>query len=613
MSPPFPIRRNRGGLDTANLFQYDISGQSSQDVADTLRLLIWVSGAIPDLERLKRRVISYSPAILYYKNPMRFTIDWEESEPRKFGGTAMPVGTCWNTTFRHFNVATSFPIPPRPVGFVGLEAPLGLVSDLAQIEYMLPYLDTFVLKGERTALIPLDYNTDDSKKVTEIQWHLVESSNGQLLSMDTDDGYEPSNLGCLGPDDYNRILKSENIRHFVGLYQEASLHFGTAESSSRGIDSVVIGRDGVTSPSGRSAGWQRTFSISSSISLPAFGSIGVSTSFKPVRRNTRALNVDRSLESWVRLACKNITLLYDVRTKTAWLVPEICAIFHLMKAWIIYLEPPANPLLMFPTSSEIHLDLAGEQQHCVNFTRQLSEEHRKILEEFFKAFRMLKEDIIFRSKGPRLRFANFCGQSGRLTGVDFQQLASLPEIVTPLNVKINDRTGGPWIEMLEANWNKAVSCIKRGTDSWKATRLKVVSLLCHDLRGSPPIQPMPNKLRCRNWDPIPNGCDYMVTTVQCLQHLTNNYPGDRGKISPSHWWTEGNTRPFDFQPCQLGGRWCNRLQLMLSEEPSDKQRARADEFVREESERALCAIVFGSRMPTDTSSERCRLISCLRE
>lgn len=585
------------------LFRYRVSGQSSQDVANTLRLLIWVSGAIRDAAK---EGLLHRPSILYYKgSTRRFIIEWQVSQLRRLEGTPKQMGTCWNRSFRHFNVATSFPIPPRPVGFIGLEAPLRLVSDLAQIEYMLPYLDAFVLKGQRTALIPLKYNRDASQKVTAVQWHLIESPK-YPLSMDTVDGFNPSNLGCFGPRaDYNPVLNSEDIRHFVGLYEEASLHVGVGDCSSRGVRSVVDGRDGVTRPSEWSLGWQRTLTLSSSISIPG-GSIGASTTFKPVRTITRTSDVPRDLELLVYSACKNLTLLYDIRTKTAWLVPEICAIFHLLQASIMGCRTPPNTAPMFPTSSQIHLDLAREQRHCVHFAKTLSEEHQTRLKGFIQIFRLLKEDIIYKSEGRR-RLDNFFRQGNQLAGVDFEHLAGFPEMITPLNVQVDDRTGGPWVQVLEDNWKEAVRCIRQG-DSGKATRLKVVSLLCDDLRGSPPIQPIPDQRRCRSWHPIPEGCDYMVTTIQCLQLLTNNYPGDRGKISPSHWWTEGDTRPFDFQACQHGSRWCNRLQRMLSKKPSGDRRKWADDFVREESERALCAIIFGSREPPATGSEGCRLM-----
>lgn len=593
------------GPEEDNVFQYRVSSPYPKDVTSTLRLLIWVSGAIRDL---KEKAVLYSPAILYHKDSShRFTIEWRVSELRRPEGTPNQVGTCWNRSFRHFNVATSFPIPPRPVGFIGLEAPLGLVSDLAQIEYMLPYLDAFVLKGQRTALIPLSYNTDASQKVTEVQWHLIESSNDHL-SMNTVDGFNPSNLGCFEAHaDYNSVLKSEDIRHFVGLYEGASLHVGAGDCSSRGVRPVDDETDGVTRPFKWFLGWQRNLTLSSSISIPG-GSIGASTSFMPVRKSALTLDVPRDLGSLVGSACKNLTLLYDISTKTAWLVPEICAIFHLLQASIRGRETTPNTAPIFPTSSEIRLDLVKREQHCERFAKTLSEDHQTRLKGFIQIFRLLKEDIIFKSGGRRRRLDNFFRQSNQLAGVDFEQLADSPDMITSLNVQVNHLTGGPWVQMLGDNWKEAVKCTREGTDSGKATRLKVVSLLCDDLRGSPPIQPIPDQRRCRSWHPIPEACDYMVTTVQCLQLLTNNYPGDRAKVSPNHWWTEGGTRPFNFEACQHGNRWCNRLQRMVSKKPSGDRRKWADDFVRDQSEGALRAIVFGSREPPPTGRKECGLI-----
>lgn len=585
-----------------NLFRYHVSGQSSQDVANTLRLLIWISGAIRDLED---KEVLYSPAILYHKDSShRFTIEWRVSELRRPEGTPNQVGTCWNRSFRHFNVATSFPIPPRPAGFVGLEAPLRLVSDLAQIEYMLPYLDAFVLKGQRTALIPLKYNKDASQKVTAVQWHLIESPNDHL-SMDTVDGFNPSSLGCFGPHaDYNPVLKSEDIRHFVGLYEEASLHVGVGDYSSNGVGSVVDGTDGVTRPFRWLLGWQRLVTLSFSISIPG-GGIGAATTFKPVRKVIRTWDVPRDLKWLVDSACKNLTLLYDISTKTAWLVPEICAILHLLQVSIGGPMKPSDSARRFPSSSEIHLDLTSRQQHCVRFAEALSERYQTRLKGFIQTFRLLKEDIIFKSEGQRRRLSNFFRQGNQLTGVDFGHLADLPELITPLNVQVDDGTGGPWVQMLEANWNEAVECTKRGTNSGNATGLKVVCLLCDNLGSSPPIQPIQNQTRCLSWDAIPEGCDYMVTTVQCLQVLTKSVPGDKGKISPRHWWTKGNIAPFDFHACGRGGTWCKRLQWMLSQEPSGNRREWADAFVREQGKGAFCAIIFGSREPPATGGKEC--------
>lgn len=71
--------------------------------------------------------------------------------------------------------------------------------------------------------------------------------------------------------------------------------------------------------------------------------------------------------------------------------------------------------------------------------------------------------------------------------MDFHQLVRLrlEEKYALLEVLIDKSRGGMWVEMLATNWDQAVMHKRQGGDGKTPKGLKVVSLFCDNLAGSP--------------------------------------------------------------------------------------------------------------------------------
>jgi hypothetical protein len=128
-------------------------------------------------------------------------------------------GTCWHALFRNPVIVNGFPILVRPKNQKGLEAPLDIMSTLAEAYNATHYDATLVLKGLCTAFIPTD-RTDHS-----ITWHFLYNEDGTWLP------YYSSRERCPGwmsTDKVNLgLLDTGKTRNFVGWASNITRHLGT--------------------------------------------------------------------------------------------------------------------------------------------------------------------------------------------------------------------------------------------------------------------------------------------------------------------------------------------------------------------------------------------------
>lgn len=567
------------------------------------------------------------------RQAVAFDIHIERGLPGTNQEPSTEEGTCWHSIFHDFAIAPSFPIPPRGNDRMrGVELPFTLMSLLTRVEYPIPHGDGFVLKGPWSALIPqmvprelLDPDrtypsqryakrTSDMSNLslkdmrqdrvprTPIQWHLEQTSNKSGLSLQN-----VSFPGKSFVDFDNSIIEkvvSENNRHFLGMYDSATMDFGTASSSDQSIHQTLQ-QHNVKVKCSWSLGWQRQISISAGVSVLGFVSFGSSTSFKPRLPHSvvKKLQAEPILLEVVDRASEELTVLYDTQKKLAWLLPEICVILQLMQHWAASNGVAIPPIKSMPSDPTKRADACGV------YVKGLSEDSKQIFKRFCSYFRQMKEDIHFKHQGQRRLYHR--NSESHLSGVDFVRLATPrgtePFRVSLLDAKIDVNNGGGWVEMLGANWRQELQHAKNPD---KHTRgLKVLAVFCRDLSPAP-IQHRTTS--CHVWSPAPCEQDYLVTTVGCMQRLAANYRAERGKLSPEHWWQLGQKAPFDFDACRRGevSGSCNRLQDVTKNRPSDNDLATVFGILND---RSLTggAIIFGSEfwVPRDRRNEPCRHVS----
>lgn len=340
---------------------------SPEDTANIALQIAWILSTFrnPLGGRDKQAILALSSAVVAYCGIQKvsetgddnesachlFTFELQDLQPVK----AEDVASCWNHMFRTLVVASGFPIPSRPNSLQplrGIELPISLMVTLAQLDYSLPFLNSFVLKGLTAAAVPRFDNGSRKDKQYCVQWHLIQTCDNSDLSMecvveklgDLDvlaikyaDMESESDEKAAFKTKRNKVefsfqssvepIVSENNRHFLGLYTNARVRLGTQESNIENIH----GASGLRRPATRLV-WTKTITtgVSSAIPHTPFG-ISISTSWSFARATAQYFERDTLLQTKITRASRRIALVYDTGRKIAWLVPEVSAILHLIK------------------------------------------------------------------------------------------------------------------------------------------------------------------------------------------------------------------------------------------------------------------------------------------
>ncbi|KAF2174672.1 hypothetical protein K469DRAFT_756644 [Zopfia rhizophila CBS 207.26] len=461
-------------------------------------------------------------------------------------------GRCWHQLFTGLNVAVGFPIPTRPQGMLGVELPLSVMTSFAGVSYPVAYKGGFVLKGWRNALFPVRTDQDFalSETPSALQWHLLVGNKRPRLYMAEAKETEPKLLPFgtkLSPTEFCTAVE-QTRRHFLGLYEDAKIHIGTNGSQADRIVHVrVDNRLDVTrlrSP----LEWTRVFNVS--FGGGAHGvSAGASTGFRIRTLKERQLSLDQErIQRQLLNATKtNSTVLFNVRTRVAWMLPQICVVMRLVQAWTTANYP--NTQIDYPSFDD--MSLAGLDSALQQFLRQPAAAAAHIeLEQIFSKFatildRLQDEEDLKPARRPNKR---------RLAGVDFAQLAGLPKNYWILTTDINLKSSGDWLQVLKSDWKDLET---------PSAPYRVITLFCDDLTLQP-IQPRGHV--CDTWYPPPVDQDYLITTMHCLKELTGIYGSDPVKLSREHVWERGVYGPYD----RCDGRSCDRLQKIVTNGRRDK-------------------------------------------
>jgi hypothetical protein len=454
-------------------------------------------------------------------------------------------GSCWHQTFEGLNVAVGFPIPPRPDGMRGVELPFSLMTTFAGVGYPVAYERGFVLKGRKNALFPVQTEPDSGRigEASAIQWHLFRSKMPWLY-MEEAKEREPKTLPIkvdMSPTEFLDDVKKPK-RHFLGLYPDAVVCTGT-DRTRVDVETACSHKSVEVKQLRWPIEWSRTVNIN-------FGggaggvTAGFGTGFRLRNLTERQMhfNHNPNLEQYLLDTSTNFTLLYNVQTKVAWMLPQICVVMHLLQAWAKANHPGVK--IVYPDFKA--MNLASLKRTFEAFRTQEAATVADIdLEHNFKEFAnllsQLQDNSLLKPAQRNL------GKQRRLTGVDFVNLATKSEIYEILSVGINSQSSGNWPMVLKCNWK-----------DWKLKPhpYRVVTLFCANVDPQPIL---PQHPFCSTWFPPPTDQGYLVTTIYCLKKLADSYGGDPVKLSRKHVWQRGSYGPY--ARCQ--GRSSNRLQNIV--------------------------------------------------
>ncbi|KAF4629839.1 hypothetical protein G7Y89_g8306 [Cudoniella acicularis] len=361
-----------------------------------------------------------APQLAIDPDPMRFALrlDTKILEPSKTLETISSEerSTCWHELFRGGVLAYNFPIAQRDEGS-GLEIPFDLMVHLAQVRLSMDYDDGAILLGHSSMLFPSQILPDG------VQWHLDNATDTRSLNSAL-----KSHGERVREKDFTKLAP---LRTFLGSYPSACVLLGTEElfhenciansDLDRSASRIELAREGTTT-----AG----FSVKSTFNI----GLGLKWTLQKGLR----VNLDNTLEYLDRVdqASDRPILVYDYNSKSAWLVPELSLVLHMV---LTYLKQPkvqqrrsrdAWPRLPFakaaPNGGEAARKAILDNQNLYLYTNQIGDNVLlwMVADGFLK-------DLATIRLSKRLQTDNSGWQlvASRLQGWDFNDLATKQESV----------------------------------------------------------------------------------------------------------------------------------------------------------------------------------------
>ncbi|XTI94795.1 hypothetical protein V2W45_1181286, partial [Cenococcum geophilum] len=452
---------------------------------------------------------------------------------------------CWHQMFQSFVIAIGFPIPNREHQR-GIELPLELMLTLGRVRYPVDCLESVVLKGHSTALIPM------SQTQESMQWHF-ESRKDRTEPIELETIENICQTALKGVD--LESLCDSSKRHFLGLWEHAEIHLGTNDSNHR-----VITKSSADEESFRPV-IVREFPLT--IGSSGMGVFGVQGQAKFAWSNATEAELraeDHLLIDQIRQAGESASILYDNETKCGWLVSELSLIYELILAWAMrQKDTHRQALLSRLPRAEVDRgkgravsDLLDKEGNRVILPRSGNQGEVLLRDRFiamFNAFQKRKDQVQLK-KRDGFQLSRIL-PSSTLYGWDFDDIASQIRVAKRRKISISGSSGG-WETIASQNPD-------------------IVVVLC--AKAGFPIRARNGTHICGYWTPLPPQKSYLIASVPTLLSLSRNLPGESTapRLSTgSHYCCR---RPHSnlFEPCQFNGadHKCNRLQQLISRPSRD--------------------------------------------
>ncbi|CAN6674902.1 hypothetical protein TRVA0_071S00188 [Trichomonascus vanleenenianus] len=482
--------------------------------------------------------------------------------------------TCWHKLFTACNVAVGFRIPERPRGMRGVELPFPVMATFASCNYPVKYKGGFVFEGWVNALFPVRINWGKRASIppSAVQWHLFTTERHRLY-MEEAKMMAPRLRPVrtkLSKHDFCEAIE-QCKRHFLGLYEYSKFRVGNSSEAEKIAPIYPNDRLKERRLHGP-LNWTRDVSFSAGGGPPG-ASFGVSTSARFRRKRQRQLKLNEK-RNVIEATIAKSTILFDLQTRVAWMLPQVCVVIYLIQAWIKNKHP--NIQVKYPDFHDMSRDaLKNALSEFLNQQIGGDVELRNVFNDFASALKELEldDDLKPAKRGLRL-------QATRLAGVDFADFASMPETYSILTTNINVKSGGNWLQVLKCNW---MDLKMRGGP------YRIVTLFCDSLIPQPM---MPIGHVCDTWFPPPFEQDYLIAAMHCIKELAGLHGTDPVQLSRIHHWERGRMIPF--ARCHGKASSCNRLQRIGKTGRRDEV---ITDMVRTASSHAV--VVFGRAFPMD--------------
>lgn len=296
----------------------NIKSESPNVIVDVVQQLAWMGAALRT--SVDGRVQYCEPKLAQVSKakgiePIRLNTTIDGVEPILFNITfdmsspGEDDQSCWFPLFQNAVIAHRFSTTPRNEYEVGLEIPLDMMAALGGARHVVDFEGGLVLKGYSTLFVPIKRHEDS------VQWHLICARGEDRIS------YNEASARCP-----NRALLEEvnheglkTTRAFLGWWKDAETHLATADADYGNIDWSKAKEAG-TSPrlTGGTLGVSKIFSAQVNFVLGAKDGPYHYMQQEPFQKT-----IDR--------ADRLPIILYDQKDRTAWLVPALPVILHIIQ------------------------------------------------------------------------------------------------------------------------------------------------------------------------------------------------------------------------------------------------------------------------------------------
>jgi hypothetical protein len=342
---------------------------------------------------------------------------------------------CWLPLFREGVLACGFPIARREEG-EGLEIPFELMTLFAGVRGSLVHGDGNILVGPCRVLFP-------TRRLHEaVQWHYIEAHDNQAL------------IDVLNSID-NRVCRTDSsdfakLRAFLGYYKHALVYAGTQE----GIQSSTIGSSLVPKSNSR---LEVVRECSLSAGFTTHGSIGAVAGKIVFPRSLQVSLAEGHLyENRLESASERPLLVYDLSTRSAWLVSELSMVLHMAHKYLSDTRvqslgrrdgdpvpwpslPYAEPLADGGKSAHAAIQESGHIPLYIRHEDNKPQEFWNEIDNILKDFGTIRTEESIKKAS-----AGWKPRGPRLQGWDFNDLANKEETVFQRELSSTSKKSSWW-------------------------------------------------------------------------------------------------------------------------------------------------------------------------
>jgi hypothetical protein len=448
------------------------------------------------------------------------------SQEKTFRPNKDAPGQCWTSVFPGSVLAHSFSLggTDRPKDMLGLELPFEIMVRFTRVRCPVSYNQRLAFASESSILIPKVISGDS------VQWHFQEIKT--LPRRRTIPGPPPPAL------DIDSLAKA---REFLGYSSNSEVLLGTADFADIEITgSQVHHRESFLEI-------KRETLLEIGFNKYITGRIQITCRWK---RSESAVPGPEDLNLNERLdrATRASTLLYDDKTSTAYLLPELSVILQMVSIYVRkHSRSESSEIPQAARSTDSGLAAKRAIENAQDLEVQLKIGSRKYIEivvSYLDIFQQLKHQISVN----RQEYDRFSFKRG-LSGWDFTDLQSKDMEFWERELSTATLNSQPiWWGLF-----KAPGCLVL------FGRVAKSPISCWDTNAG--------QLHCRAWQELPVGKHVLLASMTQLVRLkselcqnTENHPGRYMLTNTIAWSCPKDSRLFG-NSCREGES-CNPLQTM---------------------------------------------------